>query len=1413
MKKTRLITVIISFIMLFEIIPVNAAKKTQSVFMIKENFNSGITNEKPQTGDFVAYDTHVFERVPGADKAVSFQTLDGFAQMDVKGTSNTDKFVFSMDCMVSGGRPFIDLTINQKTFLNVTDNGTITTYDGYPISARMPLDKYKNIALEIDGANKMYSIYVDGGCVVSQWYMKDMAIKEENKISIRFMTEGEESDITIDNLFMYEGFYRDMKPFTKGGYSADSIEYIPEDMPESGTQVYVNTDFEGDEVQEISLFPKDNKITLEKKSDNQYLLYKRAGSQDFYAEKSFSDISNYLIIQADYLLPAENSVLIYLEVKDLQSKSRSIAKIGSGISVGSVGGGAVSSSKWTNVAVVINIIRSVASVYVDGVKTIENISVADGTLNGITTVRFWCDTGTSGATIMQDNLRIYEGKEPRELGENEQALRRSQFTEDSVSQKKLRNTVALHDRGDSIFYDNEKHKMATTPYYQGEELMVPLNALADAYKINASFDESTGVINLDGKAEMTIGAKTIKINGEEKAINAAPEVKNDVLMVPMQAVCGEYLRKQITYYEHGLHVMSNLKWSLSETEMQEVNNYILFDRPKAEQLLEFTQENALQRPRVMLNPTSKQNIVNSYRNKTNENIVRWGNSVIEMANTIGPETVRYELPDNYRLLAMARSLVGRSMNLSMAYLLTGDTKYSDRLWTELEAAGNFPDWNPQHYLDVSEMTVGFAVAYDWLYDVWTPEQRSFLEKCIYEKNLVVTDKGQHGEEPVGGWWVNQENNWNAVCNSGAILGAAAVFETYPELSSLVIQNSVRGLESMMKGFYPLGAWEEGGTYWEYLMVYFVYLCDTLENCFGSTFNILNAPGLNSTVNFSVYSAGFATSDNFHDAETSSGAHASHYWLAKKYNQPQFAKLRMQNTGGSGGILDLLWFDTETELTNIDLPLDTCLISENLDYSSMRGSWTNTNSPYLSFHCGKARVEHGHLDLGTYVIDMLGERWAIDIGGDDYNLPGYFGSDQRYDYYRLRPEGHNVYVINPDSTPGQNLNASTHVYRSEFKDRGAFVINDLSEAYNANASSAMRGYMLADERRSVIIRDEISLKKLSDVYWFSHTKADIEIIDNNTAILTQGGEKVKLSFVTNAEDFELSIMDAVPLPTSPNPSGQAQNSGIKKICAKATGNGDLYIQARWIPLNDPNADKEQENVALVNWKVSDGERRELPTLDTIYMDGIPMTGFEPTKVNYSFTMPREAVTVPQISAYSTEAYTVEVYNVDSPGKNAKVKVIDNQRPENYSIYSIDFPYVKKLDDVGGRVRIPVFSTVASDEPEKDNIAPNVNDGTLATRWAASGSGQWVTLDLGSPQQITAIGVAGWKGGERKYFFDIAVSNDNTEWTTVLTGGETSGKSENIEIFEISPVNARYVRLIGNKNSQNDWNSILEFAALQ
>ena len=86
----------------------------------------------------------------------------------------------------------------------------------------------------------------------------------------------------------------------------------------------------------------------------------------------------------------------------------------------------------------------------------------------------------------------------------------------------------------------------------------------------------------------------------------------------------------------------------------------------------------------------------------------------------------YIIPDGKRLLATSRSVLDRTLALGLAYHLTQDARFSQRAWVELDAAANFIDWNPSHFLDTAEMTAAFAIGYDWLHSRWTPEQRAKL---------------------------------------------------------------------------------------------------------------------------------------------------------------------------------------------------------------------------------------------------------------------------------------------------------------------------------------------------------------------------------------------------------------------------------------------------------------------------------------------------------------------------------------------------------------------------------------------------------------------------------------------------------------------------------------------------------------
>jgi beta-glucanase (GH16 family) len=115
----------------------------------------------------------------------------------------------------------------------------------------------------------------------------------------------------------------------------------------------------------------------------------------------------------------------------------------------------------------------------------------------------------------------------------------------------------------------------------------------------------------------------------------------------------------------------------------------------------------------------------------------------------------------------------------------------------------------------------------------------------------------------------------------------------------------------------------------------------------------------------------------------------------------------------------------------------------------------------------------------------------------------------------------------------------------------------------------------------------------------------------------------------------------------------------------------------------------------------------------------------------------------------------------------------------------------------------------------NVPGNVVDNNLGTRWSASGDGQWLTLDLGTVRAVSHVRVAAHQGNLRRNRFDIQVSSNNSTWTTVLAGAQTSGTTTAEETFNFPDVNARYVRYLGhtatlNAGGTSTWNSVSEIS---
>jgi F5/8 type C domain/Bacterial Ig domain len=112
----------------------------------------------------------------------------------------------------------------------------------------------------------------------------------------------------------------------------------------------------------------------------------------------------------------------------------------------------------------------------------------------------------------------------------------------------------------------------------------------------------------------------------------------------------------------------------------------------------------------------------------------------------------------------------------------------------------------------------------------------------------------------------------------------------------------------------------------------------------------------------------------------------------------------------------------------------------------------------------------------------------------------------------------------------------------------------------------------------------------------------------------------------------------------------------------------------------------------------------------------------------------------------------------------------------------------------------------------NVPSNTIDNNLDTRWSDHGIGSWIRGDLGeqnatSSTTICHVDIAWYDGNQRSSSFEISVSNDTNTYTTVYAGN-SSVTTTSPERYDFADIEARYVKITINGNSQNEWAGIAE-----
>lgn len=606
-------------------------------------------------------------------------------------------------------------------------------------------------------------------------------------------------------------------------------------------------------------------------------------------------------------------------------------------------------------------------------------------------------------------------------------------------------------------------------------------------------------------------------------------------------------------------------------------SYLEIYKPDSQHIIKLLKQHNKnkQHPRLMATSKDFENIKLEI-NKDKEAKERFIHLKQQADTMLKQEPFKYELTDELRLLTLSRQVLYRIQTLAFVYQISGQKKYADRAWFELEAISNdekFPDWHPVQFLDTAEMTNAAAIGYDWLYNYLTDSQKLLIRNAILTKGLKPAMEFSKKENSP----MNGNTNWNSVCNGGIGLGALAIgdeggeFET---ISGKILENSIKYLPKMLNEYSPDGAWYEGPGYWDYATTYFAYFISALDSTLGTDYNLSKASGLSSTGYFPIYMTGPGGTFNFADSSSDELKSPVLLWLANKFSNGEYAWYYDNKIATIKNItpMTFIWGNKKVKKVPIKKQDEYFRKSEVV---ALHSSLSKNTDSFIGFKTGTNGLSHNDLDIGTFVYDSLGIRWFCDLGADNYNLKGYGDmQDTRWQYYRKRAEGHNTLVINPNLNSDQNIYAKTKIETFKSSPRKSFAIADITDAYKSDAMSVKRGVALYKGTKTMLIQDEIITYKPSDIWWFAHTQAKIEINrDKKSAILSKNGKKILVSILSPADGY-FNKMEAEPLPSSPNPNNQTYNN-MEKLTIHLANVDDTTITVVISPLVD------DENLSLPN----------------------------------------------------------------------------------------------------------------------------------------------------------------------------------------------------------------------------------------
>jgi hypothetical protein len=464
---------------------------------------------------------------------------------------------------------------------------------------------------------------------------------------------------------------------------------------------------------------------------------------------------------------------------------------------------------------------------------------------------------------------------------------------------------------------------------------------------------------------------------------------------------------------------------------------------------------------------------------------------------------------------------------SIVYAVSGDRTAGEAARRALLRIADWPSFVHPHILSQGQFTywpvglalIDFAIGYDFVYDLLSPEERRTIARALYTKGVTEVYKEYVRDNRVS----SNTSNWISHVTGGGILCALAISREYgagelePYLTGMIVKLG----EFISDTFDPDGYYGEGYYYHNFAMQSLSHTLPALEKSFGiaAPVEVMNS------FQYLLYQQDSATGRIYefgdaHDDLIPSSMSNFAYVLARDGN-PRLRWLYEQRPGDN--YLDLLFAPPAGRAE----PPGSLPLTERLRMvgSTIFRSGFGHDDFVFVFKSGPF-FNHQHFDQGSFFLADRGEVFIEECGNSNYY------EDPWYPRLYIQAGGHNCLLSDGD-VGSQRAGDFRHDVKgwqdfartTDFLESGesAFLSADLTPVYK-NTWKTLRRNILYLKPRTVVIIDRgegASGVRHLGVRFHAPRKEDIRF-DGRSASIVRGRQTLALRTVY-PETFEARVV--------------------------------------------------------------------------------------------------------------------------------------------------------------------------------------------------------------------------------------------------------------------------------------------------